>query len=109
MKKLKLEIDALAVESFDTFVAPDGEGTVRGLESYPNGCFPPSGSVDPAIDSCAYATCAGDTCWQSCNGTCNCGGSAGCPQESAGYTYCFRDPSCLNQCFPTGGQPTCFC
>ena len=105
MKKLKLEIDALAVESFDTHAMLGGEGTVRGLESYPNGCFPPSDSVDPAIDSCAYATCAGNTCWYSCNGTCNCG-SAGCqPQESAGYTYCLKDASCLNGCFPTG--PDC--
>lgn len=111
MKKIRLDLDRLSVESFST--AHEGgeeKGTVRGLQSYPIACFPPSDSVDPAIDSCAYATCAGNTCWESCNGTCNCGGSAGCPpQESAGYTYCLRDPSCLNQCLPTGGEPTCYC
>jgi len=111
MKKMRLNLDQLAVESFAT--AQDGEaerGTVRGLQSYPIACWPPSDSQDPNIDTCGYATCAGDTCWESCNGTCNCGGSAACPpQESAGWTYCLKDPSCLNQCLPTAWENTCFC
>jgi hypothetical protein len=102
MRKLRLEIDALAVESFDTHAVAEGAGTVRGMASYPDGCFPPSDSQDPFLDTCGYATCAGNTCWYSCNGTCNCG-TVGCPPpESAGYTYCMKDNSCINQCFPTG-------
>jgi hypothetical protein len=100
MKKLRLEMDALRVESFSTDAAAREAGTVHG-HSYPNGCFPPPGS-DPFLDTCHYATCAGDTCWYSCGGSCDCGGgSAGCPpQESAGYTYCVKDASCVNGCFP---------
>ena len=103
MKKLKLEIDALAVESFDTHAVAESGGTVRGMASYPDGCFPPSNSQDPFIDTCGYATCAGNTCWYTCGDTCGCGVTVGCqPQESAGHTYCIQDYSCLNQCFPTG-------
>ncbi len=103
MKKLRLEMDELRVESFATDAAAGEAGTVHG-HSYPNACLPPSGSDEPFVDTCGYATCAGDTCWQSCGGSCNCGGSGWCqPQESAGYTYCFRDASCVNACIlPTG-------
>jgi hypothetical protein len=100
MKKLKLDADELRVESFDTRAMEAGAGTVRGL-SYPNQCDPPSDSLDPGFDTCQYATCAGATCWQSCNGTCNCGGgSGGCQPYSAAYTYCEKDASCINQCDP---------
>ena len=101
MNKLKLSVDSLRVESFEVVRGETERGTVRGHESYPNGCFPPSGSDDPFLDTCHYATCAGNTCWQSCNGTCNCG-SVGCPAYSQDYTYCEKDASCINQCFPTG-------
>ncbi|HEX8696587.1 MAG TPA: hypothetical protein VF746_29475 [Longimicrobium sp.] len=111
MRKLKLEIDALRVESFAPVAEDDSRGgTVHG-HSYPNGCFPPSDSQDPYLDTCGYATCAGNSCWQSCNGYtcggCDPGGSAGCFPESAGYTYCLKDASCINQCLPTGNQDTC--
>jgi hypothetical protein len=102
MKKLRLDLGALRVESFATRAGGEGRGTVQGHESYPNQCFPPSGSLEPEIDTCAYNTCAGNTCYYSCNGTCNCGGSLGCPQYSVDYTYCEKDASCVNQCFPTG-------
>jgi len=59
MKKLRLEMDALRVESFATAAGAREAGTVHG-HSYPNGCFPPPGS-DPFVDTCHYATCAGDT------------------------------------------------
>ena len=104
MRKLRLDPDALRVESF----APasdgrDGRGTVRG-HSYPNGCFPPPDS-DPMQDTCGYNTCAGNSCWQSCNGYtclgCDGGGGSNTQCESAGYTYCLKDASCLNGCFPT--------
>ena len=100
MKKLKLNADELRVESFDTRAMEAGAGTVRGL-SYPNHCDPLADSLDPWADTCQNATCAGDTCWQSCNGTCNCGVTGGCQQYSAGYTFCPKDVSCIDKCDPT--------
>jgi len=103
MRKLRLDPDHLRVETFSP--ARDGTGqagTVQGYYSYPNGCLPPSDSNDPAVDTCGYATCAGDSCWQSCNGyTCGCdpvGSQQQC--ESDGYTFCLKDMSCLAQCIP---------
>jgi len=106
MGKLKLDPEALRIESF----APEGEGhgrgTVHGHYSYPMGCWPPSDS-DPALESCGYNTCAGVTCEQSCNGyTCACDGGGGgntLQCDSAGYTYCIRDASCVNACHPPMG------
>ncbi|HEU0052713.1 MAG TPA: hypothetical protein VFQ39_06035 [Longimicrobium sp.] len=107
MKKLKLEMDALRVESFDTRAEDGGGGTVRGLASYPEACDPPSDSQDPAIGTCGWNTCAGDTCWYSCGGSCNCGtgncGSGGCQPWTAGYTWCPQYPSCIEQCDPPTG------
>jgi hypothetical protein len=101
MRKLTLDVDALRVESFDTHEVDAHGGTVRGL-SYPNQCDPPSDSLDPQLDTCQYATCAGSTCWPSCNATCNhCGGTGGCQQYSVAFTYCEKDPSCINECDPT--------
>ena len=103
MRKLRLDPEALQVESFVSEHGRSGPGTVYGHYSYPDGCLPPSGS-DPEQETCGYNTCAGITCQQSCNGytcTCQCpgGGSVGC--ESNGPTYCFGMESCLQQCLPT--------
>jgi hypothetical protein len=98
MRKLRLNPESLRVESFDVHEGAPWQGTVHG-HSYPNQCDPPSDSLDPAYNTCHFATCAGDTCWQSCNGTCNCG-TVGCQPYSRGYTYCFGDPSCIEQCDP---------
>ncbi|HSU15676.1 hypothetical protein [Longimicrobium sp.] len=100
MRKLRLDPEELRVETFVPSGGRDGQGTVYGHYSYPNGCFPPSDS-DPALESCGYNTCAGITCQQSCNGyTCGCDpvGSAQC--DSIGYTYCIKDMSCMAQCLP---------
>ena len=107
MQKLRLDPDDLRVDSFAPADERGEDGTVFG-HSYPNGCFPPSDSDDPFVDTCGYATCAGITCSQSCNGyTCTgCGTGGTGPSlncESAGYTYCFKDVSCMNQCFPPTG------
>ena len=91
MRKLKLSLDALQVESFQA----SNDGGVRGTvpahgwtEHYDESCF---GSCDGACTrdygSCnggcgsGAASCNG-TCVASCNGTCNC--SVGC----TGYTEC---------------------
>ncbi|HET7229473.1 MAG TPA: hypothetical protein VFJ16_05690 [Longimicrobium sp.] len=103
MRKLRLDPDHLRVESFSP-VRDDGgqSGTVYGHYSYPQGCWPASDSNDPMVDSCGYATCAGMSCWQSCNGyTCGCDPVNSAQCESIGYTYCMKDESCINQCHPT--------
>ena len=103
MKKMRLDLDSLAVQSFDT--SPEGRaerGTVRGLDSAtepqePDSiaatceCPPPATNYtacgqftcgqftcqwtcDPG---CSNVTCGGSTCWQTCPDSCHvCG-----PQE----------------------------
>ena len=73
MRKMRLELDALAVESFAAAEAGAPRGTVRGHVSlYYEDCSP-SETCDGGN------TCAG-TC-QSCNGTCvySCHATCGCP------------------------------
>jgi hypothetical protein len=99
VRKLRLNPEELRIETFSTDDGRTRPGTVYGHYSYPMGCFPPPDS-DPAIESCGY-TCAGDSCWQSCNGlTCGCDpvGSSQC--ESAGPTLCLGDYSCIQRCVP---------
>lgn len=73
MKKLKLNVEALAVQTFDTAVPAEARGTV-------------AGHVDTDPESCDYA-CASQfisgcgTCGNSCGGTCGsvtCIGYEGC-------------------------------
>jgi hypothetical protein len=85
MKKLRLDSDALRVESFDTRTLFDVHpGTVRAHSdlgcqaSFPDQCLP--GNTD---DPQGY-TCGGQ---QSCNGSCNCG-SAGCGSVGCGTNGC---------------------
>ena len=74
MKKRKLEIDALAVESFATAAPPAPKGTVRAQELTPaNPCFP----QDTRYDSCGWSEidCYTQGCrtdWVTCgaNGSC---------------------------------------
>lgn len=65
--KLKLNVEDLAVDSFDSAPASsEAHGTVRANASDPNTCYPVvcySGRWT-CIDSCQ------DTCGLSCNGTC---------------------------------------
>jgi len=86
MKKLKLEIDSLDVESFESTRVEAGAGTVQGA-AYTPGC-PDSMHVcpltDPSRDPCGetYSPC-GDTSDPACGGSagftwCTCVGSTGC-------------------------------
>jgi hypothetical protein len=62
MKKMKLDFDALDVESFDTAEVEERVGTVHGAAQTEWNTCPGYGE-----------TCGGgDTCWDSCNGTCRC-------------------------------------
>lgn len=93
MRKLKLSLDSLQVESFDTDASQSMRGTVAGraVTDYPDECVTPAGtcfkncSVDATCNSCDYS-CAG-SCWGTCGASCNgsCGASCGCNTD---YTAC---------------------
>ncbi len=66
--KLKLKLDDLAVDSFDTTVTETSRGTVFGEQCT---CWTQCGqNTCPGCPTCD-ATCNG-TCNASCNGTCDC-------------------------------------
>jgi hypothetical protein len=77
MKKLPLELDALAVETFDPAPAQAAEkrGTVEGnqIVAPPTRYFTCqqtcAGNLTCGGDTCG-ATCGQETCFQSCYGTC---------------------------------------
>jgi hypothetical protein len=75
MRKIRLKLDALAVESFETAGAPEGAGTVQGYQlSRPGGtyemrCAPSDGSCARAlteIDSC-FAVCGCTDFYEACD------------------------------------------
>ena len=92
MRKLKLEMDALVVESFASDTRTDGEGTVRAhLSAYYEDCGP---------DDTGQASC---TCEPTCNAqTCYACGTGGCTGVSCAAT------SCLAACGPTFSCPTSY-
>lgn len=81
MRKLRLELDELVVESFAPAGSAAERGTVRGHVSlYWEDCLP--------SDTCQGAGWPCEYTQQSCNGTCyvhtcqpGCGGSGGCNQS----------------------------
>ena len=71
MRKLKLQIDDLAIESFATVTVARDEGTVVGHATQGN-----KDTCDPAVGSCfgytCYETCqCGETKVDTCNFTCD--------------------------------------
>ena len=83
MKRLKLEIEELRVESFDAGVG-DGRGTVR-AHGYTEFCD--SEPFEDSINYCgtAVASCAGQyTCAYTCGNTCSCG----CGATAYGHYTC---------------------
>jgi hypothetical protein len=107
MRKLKLSIDALQVESFHAVGPGSGRGTVPGHNPtyYLDECQTPAGTCDAGctqgyntcgtcMESCwgtcvsCAATCNG-TCGNTCGNTCGCGtGGPGGPVLSANATEC---------------------
>lgn len=81
MRKLKLDLDQLVVDSFSTQVRPKRGGTVRGQACT---CYtqcdtcPGCPTCDASCNGTCGATCAG-TCGGSCAGTCDasCNGTCG--------------------------------
>ena len=88
MKKLRLQLEDLRIDSFQTTPVQRVKGTVRGEE---DPCTCPT--------RCATCTCPDcNTCWESCNGSCyeSCNGTCG------GGETC--DESCINTCFVSCGD-----
>jgi hypothetical protein len=88
MQKLKLEIDALRVESFETRATPSDAGTVRA-------------HADVAVENAEaittpytqQASCWG-TCKASCYGTCQASCELGCTDGCTQYTCLSGAPVC---------------
>lgn len=74
MQKIRLDLDALRVDSFETDAATGAHGTVHGHGKAPlqEPASDYNGVCNSYYDSC-NGTCAScvNTCWASCNGTCN--------------------------------------
>jgi hypothetical protein len=93
--KLKLDLDDLAVDTFDTTRGEKSRGTVFGEQCT---CWTYCGqNTCPGCPTCD-ASCNG-TCYASCNGTCNCGTNNTC-----GYSCYDTDCGCLP---PTCQQTNC--
>ena len=80
-KKLRLELDALAVETFDTLAARPARGTVAGQD----------GGTDATV---CWGLCGtGDTEYAFCTyGRESCGGSCNCPSEMSCDGTCYESP-----------------
>lgn len=95
MKKLRLEIDELAVESFEVAKAPGEKGTVRG-EQQTFTCQP---------ETCIDYTCVGNGCptfdptcdqYVSCMNTCQtCNAVVNTCQFTCRYTFC-EETACVS-------------
>ena len=77
MRKVKLQLDELAVESFDTAAVEKPGGTVHAHErtdgctnTCPASCFITACSC-PEYGTCAVS-CPNGTCWLSCDGGYSC-------------------------------------
>jgi hypothetical protein len=84
MKKLKLDLEELSVESFSTTPEPRREGgTVFGQQCT---CYTQCTCPGcPTCDASCNGTCGG-TCEASCNGTCGGTCDASCIDTCAGFT-----------------------
>ncbi|HEX8695606.1 MAG TPA: hypothetical protein VF746_24545 [Longimicrobium sp.] len=100
MPKLRLELEALAVESFDTAPAAGGAGTVRGHAE-----AVPADEIDcsrcPTCDASCRTCELQDTCWQTCAASCqgSCDSCTLC-QEITCATNCLR--TCQVDCTSPG-------
>jgi len=100
MRKLRLTLEDLQIDSFSTTPVRRAKGTVYGEQ-----CTCPTACTCPGCPTCD-ATCGG-TCAASCNGTCDasCDGGCGTYDVSCGGYSC--DPTC--QGFQTFAGPNQMC
>ena len=91
MKKLRLELEELQVESFTTAELDGDRGTV---EAYISVRCNTNYTCDPANNTCAYVETCGEwaSCYVSCDGSC----PYPCTNENS---YCFNN-SCFDCSYP---------
>lgn len=96
MNKLRLQLDDLRIDSFETTPAEKPRGTVVGEQCtcYTH-CTCPGG---PTCDGTCYDSCGG-TCEQSCRGTCFATCDFNCAPSEGGYS-CATSPYPNQPCFP---------
>ena len=87
--KLKLNVEDLAVDSFDTSRAEDKKGTVFGEQ-----CTCYTNCTCPGCYTCD-ASCNG-TCDASCNGTCDASCNGSC--DASCYGTCIGEFTCGIRC-----------
>jgi hypothetical protein len=85
--KLKLNLDELTVDSFDTTRSERPKGTVFGEQCtcYTNCTCPGCPTCDASCNGTCNGTCGENTCQASCNGTCD---------YSCGYCGTQNDYTC---------------
>jgi hypothetical protein len=84
MKKLRLEIDSLVVESFDVPDASAGRGTVRGRESAPDEVCGPS--REGGVGGCPRSY--EQTCWWTGDPQLDCYDPTEVAYDCTDYTLC---------------------
>lgn len=114
MRKLTLDLDTLAVESFDTQPSGRSQGTVRGHDEHRTHEYDSCACTD-AWDTCHKSCDPCATCDTSCAGGpfCDCvpsGGCESCATSCAGGPYCDCAPSAGGTCATScAGGPYCDC
>jgi len=111
MRKLKLQLDDLRIDSFDTTPAQQAKGTVFGEQCtcYTQCTCPGCPTCDASCNGTCAASCNG-TCGASCAGTCDlsCDGGCGTWDPSCGGMSC--DPTCGGfMTYPGPGQMCVIC
>jgi hypothetical protein len=100
MKKLGLNLEQLAVESFETTVAARSRGTVRGNDLTDSTCYDENCECVITQNTC-NTNCGQNTCDYSCGMI--------CPPTEHGEHSC-AVPSCLNTCTcPSYPRTDCLC
>ena len=99
--KLTLNLDDLAVDTFDTTRGERQKGTVFGEQCtcYTQCTCPGCPTCYASCNGTCGGTCGENTCAVSCNGTCNCPSDATCDYS------CDCPQSCLNTA--CGFSPCC--
>jgi hypothetical protein len=100
MNKLKLDLDQLTVESFDTDASGIARrGTVR---AHSHLCAPTIADLT-CLNTCDTCDNTCGSCGASCGGTCGCTGGYSCGGTCGGSCV---DPTC-NTCFTNCDQMSC--
>jgi hypothetical protein len=104
MKKIRLDLDTLSIESFDTMVTPEERGTVQGHippDTYARYCSDGTTCYDSCDYCSGYVSCNASecgTCATNC-GTCYATDCGTCYDATCGQTYCGTcDPYCCCTC-----------